>query len=151
MKTLIRTLPVLALSLGTAFAPAHAAALWAGADLRTNGLDAHAGGALLPVPFIGTVGVEGGVAADYSGSFNEARLGATLRDLNIPFTKTDAFVSGGAAYHNTRSGDVNTSGVSLYVEGGLRGPLLGPVGWRAGVKTDTRSGLSAGVGLEFRF
>jgi hypothetical protein len=156
MKMLTRTLSAVTLTLGAAsLAPAHAAALWAGADLRTSGLDAHAGTALLPVPFIGTVGIEGGVGTSYSGGgLSEVRLGATLRDLNLPFTRTDGFVTGGAAYHfdsAAASASTPTNGLGLYVEGGLRGPLLGPVGWRAGVKADTRAGLSAGVGLEFRF
>ncbi|UWX65514.1 hypothetical protein [Deinococcus rubellus] len=139
-----------ALALGAAsLAPAHAAALWIGADLRTNGLDAHAGSALLPVPFIGTVGVEAGATTSSSaGGLSEVRVGGTLRDLNLPFTKTDAFLSAGLAYHTAGS---QSSGVGVYLEGGARGPLAGPLGWRVSVKTDTKSGISAGAGLEFRF
>lgn len=138
-----------ALALGAAsLTPAHAAALWVGADLRTSGLDAHVGSALLPVPFIGTVGVEAG-ATSSAGGLSEVRAGGTLRDLNLPFTKTDAFLSGGLAYHTTTG--TQSSGLGVYLEGGARGPLAGPLGWRVSVKTDTKSGLSAGVGLEFRF
>ncbi|WP_245895887.1 hypothetical protein [Deinococcus irradiatisoli] len=146
----IRILPVLALTLGVlGAAPAHAAALWAGADFRSNGLDAHAGSALLPVPLIGTIGVEAGVGTRYGVSgLSEVRAGGTLRDLNLPFTKTDAYFGGGLSYHLAASAN---TGLGVYLEGGLRGPLLGPLGWRAGLKTDTKSGLSAGAGLEVRF
>lgn len=137
-----------ALALGAAsLTPARAAGLWVGADLRTSGLDAHAGRALLPVPFIGTVGIEAG-ATSSAGGLSEVRAGGTLRDLNLPFTKTDAFVSGGLAYHPTGT---KNSGAGVYLEGGARGPLAGPLGWRVSVKTDTKSGISAGAGLEFRF
>ncbi|WP_241191262.1 hypothetical protein [Deinococcus psychrotolerans] len=150
MNLLPRFAVVAALTLGAAsFAPAQAAVLWAGADLRTNGLDAHVGSALLPIPFIGTVGIEAGAAtSSAAGGLSEVRAGGTLRDLNLPFTGTDAFLSGGLAYHT--AGNTN-SGVGIYLEGGLRGPLVGPLGWRASVKTDTKSGLSAGAGLEVRF
>lgn len=139
-----------ALALGAAsLAPAQAAALWVGADLRTSGLDAHAGSALLPVPLIGTVGVEAGATTSSgAGGLSEVRVGGTLRDLNLPFTRTDGFLSGGLAYHTAGTGN---SGVGVYLEGGARGPLAGPLGWRVSVKTDTKSGISAGAGLEFRF
>jgi len=145
-----RLVLVPALALGAAsLAPAQAAALWVGADLRTNGLDAHAGSALLPVPFIGTVGVEAGATTSSgAGGLSEVRVGGTLRDLNLPFTRTDGFLSGGLAYHTAGTGN---SGVGVYLEGGARGPLAGPLGWRVSVKTDTKSGISAGAGLEFRF
>ena len=82
--------PVLALGAASS-APAQAAALWVGADLRTNGLDAHAGSALLPVPFLGTVGVEAGATTSSgAGGLSEVRAGGTLRDLNLPLTKVDA-------------------------------------------------------------
>ncbi|ULH15739.1 hypothetical protein MF271_03620 [Deinococcus sp. KNUC1210] len=145
-----RLFPVLTLALGLSMlTPAHASALWAGADARTTGLDAHAGIALLPVPFIGTLGIEAGAASSYGGSLsiNEFRVGGTLRDLNLPFTSVDAFVSGGAAFHLTQ----NTTTTSTYLEGGLRGPVLGPVGWRLSARGDSFAGFSAGAGLEIRF
>ena len=146
-----RLLPVLTVALGLCtLTPAHASALWFGADARTAGLDAHAGVALLPVPFIGTLGIEAGVSSSYGDalSINEFRVGGTLRDLNLPLTSVDAFVSGGAAFHLLA--DSNTA-TSTYVEGGLRGPVLGPVGWRLSAKGDSFSGFSAGAGLEIRF
>lgn len=153
MNSYTRLIPVLALTLGAAtFAPARAAVLWAGADVRTSGLDVHAGSALLPVPFIGTVGIEAGAASNFSGGLAEIRAGGTLRDLNLPFTATDGYASGGLSYHfENKINNTSNNGIGVYVEGGLRGPLLGPVGWRAGVKADTKSGLSLGAGLEFRF
>ena len=145
-----RFIPAAVLVLGTAsLAPAQAAALWAGVDARTTGLDAHLGSALLPVPFIGTLGIEAGAATESGVSgVSEVRVGATLRDLNLPITKIDAYTSAGLSYHLSAS---SNSGVGLYAEGGLRGPLFGPLGWRAGLKTDTKSGFSAGLGLEVRF
>ena len=69
-------------------------------------------------------------------------LGATLRDINLPITRVDAFATAGGEY-------VNRFGV--YAEGGVRGPLLGPAGWRAYVRSGTASGFGAGVGVELRF
>ena len=53
----------------------------------------------------------------------------------------DAFATVGAEYR---------AGLNLYAEGGLRGPLLGPAGWRAYVRGSS-AGLGAGVGVELRF
>ena len=143
-------LPALVLTVGAAcLAPAQAAALWAGVDARTSGLDAHIGSALLPVPFIGTLGIEAGAATEYGVSgVSEVRLGGTLRDLNLPLTKIDAYTGGGLSYHLSAS---SNTGLGFYAEGGARGPLFGPLGWRAGLKADTKSGFSAGLGLEVRF
>ena len=116
------------------------AVTWAGVDASTSGYGARAGTSLLGVPFIGALGVEGSVERGWSGGTRVA-AGVTLRDLNVPLTRTDAFVTVGAAYQR---------GLNLYAEGGLRGPLLGPAGWRGYVRGGT-AGLGAGVGLELRF
>lgn len=121
---------------------ANAAALWAGANATTSGFGVHAGTALLPIPFLGTLGVEGSGEKSWNGGANRFSAGLTARDLNLPFTGVDAFGTLGAEYRN---------GAGLYAEAGLRGPLFGPAGWRAFVRSGTASGYSAGVGLEIRF
>ena len=116
------------------------AVTWAGVDASTNGYGARAGTSLLGVPFIGALGVEGSVERGWRGQ-NRLAAGVTLRDLNLPLTRTDAFATVGAAYQG---------GFNVYAEGGLRGPLLGPAGWRGYVRGST-AGFGAGVGLELRF
>ena len=138
---LTRTLvPLLALA---ALTPAAGAAgIWAGADLNTSGYGVRAGVALLPIPFIGTLGVEGGLARAYNvpdGSFSAA---LTLRDLNLPFTSVDAFGTVGAEF---------TDRPRLYGEAGVRGPLFGPAGWRVNVRARQDGLFSGGIGLELRF
>lgn len=138
---LTRTLvPLLALA---ALTPAAGAAgVWAGVDLTTSGYGARAGVALLPIPFIGTLGVEAGLARAYNvpdGSFSAA---LTLRDLNLPFTAVDAFGTVGAEFG---------AATVLYAEAGLRGPLFGPAGWRAHVRARQDGIFSGGIGAELRF
>ena len=65
----------------------------------------------------------------------------------MPFTKIDAYLGSGLSYRLNGS----VTGLGFYLDGGVRSPLVGPLGWRAGLKTDTKSGFSAGVGLEVRF
>ena len=143
-----RLAPVFALAaLIPAVSPsASAAAIWAGADLRTTGYGVRAGVALLPVP-IGTFGVEAGAERPYqsgTGNTDAATFSAalTLRDLNLPLTAVDAFASAGAEF-----GDATR----FYAEGGLRGPLFGPAGWRAHVRARQDGVFSGGVGVELRF
>jgi hypothetical protein len=139
---LARTLlPLLTLA---ALAPsASAAAAWAGVDLNTSGFGARAGLALLPVPFIGTLGIEAGAGRGYAqDSAATFSAGLTLRDLNLPLTKVDAFGTVGAEF---------AGAARLYAEAGLRGPLLGPAGWRVNVRGRQDGVFSGGVGLELRF
>ncbi len=127
------------------------AALWGGADLRTNGLDLHVGKSLLAVPILATAGVEGGLGYSTGNSGKQVHVGVTLRDINLPFSSTDAYVSTGVSYHTaTKNGSSN--GLGLYTEGGVSGNLLsGPLGWRAGIRSDSKTGLSAGIGVEVKF
>lgn len=120
---------------------AQAATLWAGGDVGTGGFGVHAGASLLRVPVLGTLGVEGSVEQSWRG-VNRYAAGVTLRDVGLPLTRVDAFATAGAEYR---------TGLNLYAEGGLRGPLLGPAGWRAYVRGSSGGGLGAGVGLELRF
>ncbi|KQR41103.1 hypothetical protein [Deinococcus sp. Leaf326] len=116
------------------------AVTWVGAEAGTGGYGAHAGTSLLRVPLIGALGVEGSLERGWKGAGRVA-AGVTLRDVNLPLTRTDAFATVGAAYQG---------GFNVYAEGGLRGPLLGPAGWRGYVRGST-AGFGAGVGLELRF
>lgn len=136
-RTLLPLLTLAALS-----PAAGAAGVWAGVDLSTTGYGARVGAALLPVPFIGTLGIEAGLSRGYTvpdGSYSAA---LTLRDLNLPLTKVDAFGTVGAEFSDT---------ARLYAEAGLRGPLLGPAGWRVNVRGRQDGVFSGGVGLELRF
>ena len=147
-----RTLTALtALSLTAALtAPASAAAVWAGMDATTSGYGVHAGTALLPIPFIGTVGVEGSAERPWQTTdttYNRYAAGVTLRDLNLPLTKVDAFATVGGQL----TAGSNENRFALYGETGLRGPVFGPAGWRAFVRASTAGQIGAGVGLELRF
>ncbi|WP_424949635.1 hypothetical protein [Deinococcus sp.] len=141
LRALTRKLvPMLAL---TAFTPAtNAAAVWAGADLKTSGYGVRAGVALLPVPFVGALGVEGGAERAYTTDATSFSAALTLRDLNLPFTPVDAFATVGAEFSDA---------TRFYAEAGLRGPLLGPAGWRLHVRARQDGALSGGVGVELRF
>ncbi|NTY02141.1 hypothetical protein [Deinococcus sp. JMULE3] len=145
-----RFLPLLAAL--TLSAPASAAVAWAGADATTTGFGVHAGAALLPIPFVGTVGVEGSAERPWrvtDTTFNRVALGLTLRDLNIPLSKVDAFATlGGQALLPSFGGD---NVYALYGEAGLRGPVFGPAGWRAFVRGTSAGNFGAGLGLELRF
>ena len=139
-----RLAPMFALAalISTISPAASAAAIWAGADLRTSGYGVRAGVALLPVPFLGTVGVEAGTERGYNTDTATFSAALTLRDLNLPLTPVDAFASVGAEFSDA---------TRFYAEGGLRGPLFGPAGWRAHVRARQDGVFSGGVGVEIRF
>lgn len=117
------------------------ATTWAGADVSTAGYGVRLGSSLLAVPRIGALGVEGSAEKGWQGA-NRYAAALTLRDLNLPLTKVDVFASAGAEYRQ---------GLNLYAEGGLRGPVLGPLGWRAYARGTLTGHFGAGVGLEVRF
>ncbi len=145
-----RFLPLLAAL--TLTAPASAAVAWAGADATTSGFGVHAGAALLPIPFVGTVGLEGSAERPWrvtDTSANRVALGLTLRDLNIPLSKVDAFATLGGQALLPSNGGGNV--YALYGEAGLRGPVFGPAGWRAFVRGTSAGTFGAGLGLELRF
>lgn len=135
-------LTLTAICLAAALPGASAAGVWAGAEAGTAGYGVHAGKSLLRVPLIGTLGAEVAAEKGWNGGSNRYAAGLTLRDLNIPFSRVDAFATLGAEYRNA---------AHLYAEGGLRGPLLGPAGWRAFVRGSSGGQLGAGLGLELRF
>lgn len=122
--TLITTVGLL-----TGLSSAQAATVWAGVGAHTNtqswGLDATAGVAILPIPLVGLLGVEAGADGSYVNnavSVNTPFVGATLRDISIPFTEVSFFAGTGLRFVN--------SGVSPYINGGVRTPFFGPVGLR---------------------
>ncbi|WP_165795327.1 hypothetical protein [Deinococcus koreensis] len=133
----------LAGALSLAAATSAGAVTWVGANASTSGFGVHAGLSLLRIPVIGAVGVEGTAERGWgNGASNRYAVGATLRDLNLPITRVDAFATIGAEYSNS---------FALYGEGGLRGPLIGSAGWRAFVRGSSAGRFGAGVGLELRF
>ncbi|MBZ9749443.1 hypothetical protein K7W42_01065 [Deinococcus sp. HMF7604] len=147
-------LPVVAaLTLGSS---ASAAAVWAGVNATTAGYGVHAGTALLPVPFVGTLGLEGSAELPWSANASTSSryaAGVTLRDLNLPLSRVDAFASVGGqlTVPTATPGGSTQNQFALYGEAGLRGPVLGPAGWRAFVRASSAGQLGAGVGLELRF
>ena len=125
-------------------APASSAAvLWAGVDANTNSFGARVGFALLPVPFVGTVGLEGGVERPWNTGTTDFSLAATLRDLNIPLSRTDAFVSAGALFRESR--------ITPFAEAGLRFPVALNAGLRVAARADAEGRVRAGAGIELRF
>lgn len=139
MKPLLRCL-VLSLCL---LPSARAAALWVGGDLSTAGFGAHGGVGVFPVPLLGTLGLEGEVLRPWQAGASSVSLGATLRDIPLPLTRTDAFVGAG-----WRLGPAN----ALYLQAGLRTPLVGPAGLRWALRAYPGTGeFRAAVGLEARF
>lgn len=119
------------------------ATTWLGGEATTNGYGVHLGQSLLRVPLIGNIGLEGAAEKGWTDSNpNRFAAGLTLRDVNLPLTKVDAFATVGAEYKG---------GAHLYAEGGLRGPIFGPAGWRAFARANTANQIGAGVGLELRF
>ncbi|MBZ9712928.1 hypothetical protein [Deinococcus multiflagellatus] len=135
---------------------ASAAAVWAGVNATTAGYGVHAGTALLPVPLLGTLGLEASAERPWqsgAGTASRYAAGLTLRDLNLPLSRVDAFttVGGELTVPTPAPGGSSESRFALYGEAGLRGPVLGPAGWRAFVRASSAGQLGAGVGLELRF
>ncbi|MFC4425571.1 hypothetical protein [Deinococcus navajonensis] len=134
----------------TAPGTAQAAVDWAGADASTTGFGVHAGLALLPLPFVGTLGAEASGERGWTPqSPGRLAAGLTLRDLNLPLTRVDAFATLGAEYRTASS--AQSSLLAGYAEAGFRGPLLGPAGWRMFARASTSGQVTAGLGLELRF
>ncbi|PYE55860.1 hypothetical protein [Deinococcus yavapaiensis] len=122
---------------------ASAAFGWGSVNLTTNAATVNAGVALLPVPFIGTLGVEGGFERPTGTTANVLTVGATLRDVGVPLTDTDLFLGAGIVFSATPE---------PYLQGGLRANLIGPLGLTATVRAYPASrGFRAGLGAEIRF
>lgn len=136
---------LLALLAGSALPHATAASLWASVNLNTDSAGLNAGLGLLPVPFVGTLGLEGGLERPYHTPNTVGTFGVTLRDINLPATSTDAFVGAGLAFFNA------PNGTQPYLEGGLRTGLLGPVGLKASARAYLPGRVRASLGAELRF
>lgn len=139
--TLITTVGLLA-----GFGHAQAATAWASVGAHTNtqtwGLDVAAGVAILPIPLVGLLGVEAGADGSYVNnvaSVNTPFVGATLRDISIPFTEVSFFAGTGLRFVN--------SGVSPYINGGMRTPFFGPIGLR--VLGQLNSGNASAAEIRF--
>ena len=137
VRRLLPLLTLLSLS-----APASAAALWAGVDASSGGAAFHAGAALLPLPFVGGLGVEGGVERGWNGQATRFSVGVALVGLRVPLTRLDAFAGVGAEFADA---------ARSYAEAGLRGPLLGPAVWRLHLRKRGDGAFSGRLGLEVRF
>lgn len=138
MKRLLTIAALLALT-----PSASAAFSWGSVNLTTNAATVNAGVALLPVPFIGTLGVEGGLERPNGTNNNVFTIGATLRDIGVPLTDTDLFVGAGLVFSGSPE---------AYLQGGLRANLIGPLGLTATVRAYPASRtFRAGLGAEIRF
>ncbi|ACO46125.2 hypothetical protein DEDE109153_01690 [Deinococcus deserti] len=129
---------------------AQAAVAWAGVNASTSGYGVHAGVAVVPVPFVGTLGVEASAERAWSTA-GPSRLaaGLTVRDLNLPLTRVDAFGTLGGEYRTSTASQ--PAALAAFAEAGLRGRLAGPAGWRAFARANTSGAFGAGLGLELRF
>lgn len=134
----VKTISLLTLlSLGSA-----SATTWVGADANPSGYGVRLGSSVFAIPRLASFGVEGSAERGWQGGANRYAAALTLRDLNLPLTKVDAFASVGTEYR---------TGLNLYAEAGLRGPVLGPVGWRAYARGTLDRQFGGGVGVELRF
>lgn len=122
---------------------ASAASLWGSVNLNTDSVGVTAGFGILPLPLVGTFGVEGSAERLGTSGQTAYSVGATLRDINLPLTGTDAFLGAGVTY---------VTAFSPYLEGGLRAPLIGPAGLKIAVRSYPQQGrVRAGLGAEVRF
>ncbi|WP_052351781.1 hypothetical protein, partial [Deinococcus pimensis] len=126
MNTLRVRTALTSVALLAALPGAGAATAWGSVNLTTQTAGVSGGFSILPVPFVGTLGLEAAVDRPYGTDGTQVSVGATLRDLNLPATGTDAFVGLGVTLLNP--------GTATYVEGGLRAPLVGPLGLKLGVR-----------------
>lgn len=143
-----------------AVAPHGQAAMWAGANVNTQGAGGHVGISLLDLPILGPMGVEASLEKLYNDTPMRLAAGVTWRDFSLPLIPLDVFVSAGLAYEGAVSTAVRPDNSSpqgpkmvfnTYGEAGLRGPVFGPVGWRAFTRVNSVAQFSAGIGIEVRF
>lgn len=129
---------------------AQAAVAWAGVNATTSGYGVHTGVAVLPVPFVGTLGVEAGAERAWNTAGpSRFTAGLTVRDFNLPLTRVDAFGTLGGEYRTATASQ--PAALAAFAEAGLRGRLTGPAGWRAFARATAAGAFGAGVGLELRF
>lgn len=129
----------LALAAALGLGSAHAS--WFGATAEPQGFGVYAGSALVGLPLLGTVGLEGAATALNNPAQRRFALGVTWRDLGLP-GPVQGYGTLGLEFRNT---------AQPYLEAGLHGSVLGPAGWRAYARANAAREFSAGLGLELRF
>jgi len=125
---------------------AQAAFAWAGGDLTLQNYDVRAGIQLLPVPFLGTFGVEAALERPWNADRTDYSFAATLRDVPVPLTTLNLFGSAGIRFRE--------AGQDPFLEGGFRTSLTdlaNAVGLRVSGRLYTNSEFNVGVGVEVRF
>ena len=125
---------------------AHAAFAWAGADVTLQNYDIRAGIQLLPIPFLGTFGVEAALERLWNAERTDLSFGVTLRDVPVPLTTLNLFGTAGIRFRE--------AGQDPFLEGGFRTSLTdlaNAVGLRVTGRLYTNSEFNVGVGFEVRF
>ena len=125
---------------------AQAAFAWAGADVTLQNYDIRAGIQLLPIPFLGTFGVEAALERPWNAERTDLSFGVTLRDVPVPLTTLNLFGTAGIRFRE--------AGQDPFLEGGFRTSLTdlaNAVGLRVTGRLYTNSEFNVGVGVEVRF
>ena len=125
---------------------AQAAFAWAGGDLTLQNYDVRGGVQLLPIPFLGTFGVEVALERPWSTDRTDYSFAATLRDIPVPLTTLNLFGSAGIRFRE--------AGQDPFLEGGFRTSLtdlVNAVGLRVSGRLYGNSEFNVGVGIEVRF
>jgi hypothetical protein len=129
-----------------ALSSARAAFAWAYGGISSMDYNIGAGVQLLPIPLVGSLGVEAALEKPWNRDINDFSLAAVVRDVQIPLTTVDLFASAGLRVRQT--------GSDPFLEVGLRTPFTdfaNAVGLRVSARGYTTSEARFGVGLEVRF
>jgi hypothetical protein len=124
----------------------HAAFAWAGGDVTLQNYDIRAGIQLLPIPFVGTFGVEAAFERPWNADRTDLSFAATVRDVPVPLTTLNLFGTAGIRFRE--------AGQDPFLEGGFRTSLTdlaNAVGLRVSGRLYTNSEFNVGVGVEVRF
>ena len=125
---------------------AQATFAWAGGDLTLKNYDVRGGIQLLPIPFLGTFGVEAALERPWNTDRTDYSFAATLRDIPVPLTTLNLFGSAGLRFRE--------AGQDPFLEGGFRTSLTdlaSAVGLRVSGRLYGNSEFNVGVGVEVRF
>lgn len=127
--------------------PAHAAFGWAFGGVSTQVARVGAGVQILPIPFVGSVGIEGSVEQPWNQNPTQTQWSAAahLRDVHIPLTEVDVFAGVG--------GQRGASGINPFAEAGLRTPLssvVGALGLRFSSRLYADHDIHFGLDVELR-
>jgi hypothetical protein len=129
-----------------AFSTAKAAFAWAYGGISSADYNIGAGVQLLPIPLIGSFGVEAALEKSWKREINDFSLAAVVRDVQIPLTTVDLFASAGLRIRQT--------GSDPFLEVGLRTPFTdfaNAVGIRVSARGYLENEARFGIGLEVRF